>query len=257
MPQTVAAERTAFPSALVLWHLLSLDAPTVATLWLLFVARVSHTALPPLLPPAMFLAVWIIYAADRLLDTDALEARHHFHHRYRAAFLAAMVAAAVALSLLLSATRLPPAYFPLAALLLAWFAAVHLPRVTASLRLPKELATGLIFAAAVFAPELPRHWAEALAFALLCTLNCAFIHSWEPPQPTHPLTRLLLRHLPQLTLTLILIAFAFSPVTLAIALAAVALFCLNRYRHRVLPTTLRAAADLALLTPLLLLPFLR
>ena len=248
---TVAATRP--HTLLTLWHLLSLDAPTVGTLWLVFVARATHTALPPLLAPAMFLAVWLLYTADRLLDTHALEPRHHFHHRHRPAFLAAMAAATLTLSLLLYRTRLPTAYFPLAAILLAWFAAVHLPRVPASVRLPKELATGLIFSAAIFAPELPHHLISALLFALLCTLNCAWIHHWEAPQPTHPLTRLLLRHLPLVTAALTLCILVPTHLHAAIALAAALLLALNLSRRRLSPTTLRAAADLALLTPVLFL----
>jgi hypothetical protein len=240
-------------SPLALWHLLSLDAPTVATLWLCFVARSTHTALSPLLAPAMFLAVWIIYVADRLLDTEYLEPRHHFHQRHRSPFLAGITVAMILLALLLARMRLPPVYFALGILFLAWFAVVHLPRVPASLRLPKELVTGLIFSSAIFAPELPHHLAGAFAFALLCTLNCAWIQSWEPPQPAHPLTRSLLRVLPQATTLLLLAALSPSPLGMAIALAAGALLALNHWRGRLSPTTLRAAADLALLTPLLLL----
>ncbi len=251
VPQVLTIEHTTTAGPLSLWHLLSLDAPTVATLWLCFVAHVTHTALPPLLAPAMFLAVWILYAADRLLDTEALEPRHHFHHRHRAAFLSVMVPVAVTVAVLLTHTRLPLAYFPLAAILLLWLAAVHLPRVPASARLPKELATGLLFSAAIFAPELPHQAIPALLFALLCALNCAWIHAWETPQPTHPVTRILLRYLPQLTAALLLSLLHPTPIAAAIALAAAALLTLNHFRHRLAPTTLRAAADLALLTPLL------
>ena len=47
----------------IYWHLLSLDAPTVATLWTIFVARACRVELPASFAGAMFLAVWIIYAA--------------------------------------------------------------------------------------------------------------------------------------------------------------------------------------------------
>ena len=273
MPNSLTIAQVDSPSALALWHLLSLDAPTVATLWLVFVARTTHTALPPLLAPAMFLAVWLIYAADRLLDAartqdparladpSALEPRHCFHQRHRISFFAAMVVAAISLSCLLFETRLPAAYLPLAAIFLAWFAAVHLPRVPAAARLPKEPVTGLIFAAAVFAPEFPHHLPAAILFALLCAFNCAWIHRWEShawqtSAPTHPLTRLLVRWIPQLTAVLLLCALCPSTLTAALAMAAAALLLLNRFRSRVTPTTLRAVADLALLTPLLVLPLL-
>ena len=69
-----------------LWHLLSLDAPTVAALWTVFVARAVRVELPWNVPVAMFAAVWAIYAADRLLDAgrqENLEARHRFHGVHR------------------------------------------------------------------------------------------------------------------------------------------------------------------------------
>ena len=60
----------------------------------------------------MGLAVWILYAADRLLDAQAveaaangcageLEARHFFHHRHRRLFLAGIALAGAALAALL------------------------------------------------------------------------------------------------------------------------------------------------------------
>src|ERR1700679_3918546 len=99
-------------SPLALWHLLSLDAPTVATLWTIFIARCSHLTLPWTAPAAMFVAVWMIYAADRLLDARILdlsppnntahppdlEARHRFHHHHRTAFLTLILIAALALA---------------------------------------------------------------------------------------------------------------------------------------------------------------
>ena len=55
-------------SPLVLWHLLSLDAPTVAALWTWFIAEACHVHIPLLSTLAMAVAVWTLYAADRLLD---------------------------------------------------------------------------------------------------------------------------------------------------------------------------------------------
>src|ERR1700679_1878644 len=97
-------------SPIALWHLLSLDAPTVAALWTWFIARANHIHLPPSSILAMAVAVWMLYAADRLMDarlmdtrlmdtrqmntslhkpapSEELEARHYFHHRHRTAFL--------------------------------------------------------------------------------------------------------------------------------------------------------------------------
>ncbi len=265
----------------------------MATLWTCFVARANHVQLSAALPAAMFLAVWIVYAADRLLDARLLDARlldarlldvrttpatilqprHRFHRAHRAAFIAAILLAAAALAVLLRS--FPPGllhpYLILAALLAAWFALIHLtPRLTPR-SLPKELIPGLFFAAAVF---IPAHdfFSTALLFAVLCMLNCLYIHAWEHPASApaqlagaHPTTRAAIPILPQLTLATILTSLLFAairardalPTLLAIALAAAALLVLNQRRRRFTPITLRAAADIVLLTPVLLWPLLR
>jgi hypothetical protein len=285
--RTAASLKLAAPSTarngspLARWHLLSLDAPTVAALWTWFLARANRIHLPLASCAAMFLAVWILYVADRLLDArhlhahpldaQGLEARHLFHHRHRAAFLSGIVIAATLLAALLP--RLEPAairlYLIEAALLFAWFIVLH--ATGSAHRLPKEIAVGLCFAAAVFIPTVAREpalrlplIAPALLFAALCSLNCLYIYAWEhaPPHPqAHASTRLALRHLPLLALTTATASLALlaspapRPIPAAIALACLLLLLLDR--HRLTPTHLRAAADLALLTPLLLLPFLR
>ena len=213
-------QRPARPSPLALWHLLSLDAPTVATLWTVFIARCSRLTLPWTAPASMFLAVWMIYAADRLLDARQLdthprhdlEARHRFHHHHRNRFLAAIVLTAVALATLLHSIA-PQAlhlYALLATLLAAWMVLIHvgpLPSDTTR-RLPKEFAVGLFFPAAVFIPTLARTtpspaalhllgrsatWLRptllpsALFFASVCTLNCLYLYVWEhPAERLHP-----------------------------------------------------------------------
>jgi hypothetical protein len=296
---------------LALWHLLSLDAPTVAALWTWFVARSLHIALPWTLPLAMFLAVWLLYAADRLLDvraptnsrhsersefpairpskadrsdarypseprylarsTQKLEARHLFHSRHRTRFLAAICAVTLALLPLLPAIprRTLHLYLILAALLLVWFALIHLAPICKPL--PKELLPGPFFATAIFLPSLsagalPLALAAAL-FALLCIANCLFIYAWEHPSQTggaHPATQFGLRAVRPLTLAnaacaLALCPFApeFAPILIAIAAASALLFGLDRLRGHLDPTDLRAAADLVLLTPLLVAPWVR
>jgi len=210
-------------SALALWHLLSLDAPTVATLWTVFIARCSHLHLLWTEPAAMFLAVWMIYAADRLLDArfpappnsrlspSNLEPRHRFHHAHRTAFVTVIVLSSIALTALLY--RIDPRslhlYALLATLLAAWMLLIHVrpaPHTPAS-RLPKELAVGIFFPAAVFIPTLARTTAtpaaihflgsaatwirptllpSAILFACVCTLNCLCLYTWEHPTPHTP-----------------------------------------------------------------------
>jgi hypothetical protein len=320
-----------FLRPLHLWHLLSLDAPTVAALWTYFLAAADHIALPASSLLAMALAVWILYAADRLLDARLLGAsssshraadpwaddfwaadpelqpRHSFHHRHRRAFSTGIVLCALALAALLEelpavAIRLDLA---LGAPLLAYFLVIHSPAPTPvprsarpSTHVPKELAVGLFFAAAAFIPTVvrlpgvrPELLPSFLLFALLCSLNGLFIHAWEaresaaqftknsaqpqhprPSQPRlHPATRLVLRHLRPLTLCTALTAVALAiaakttptllppwPISAAIAIAALLLLLLDHLHraHPLAPTTLRAAADLCLLTPLLFLPLL-
>lgn len=274
-------------TALALWHLFSLDAPTVAALWTYFLARCAHIALPWTASAAMFAAVWMIYAADRLLDarqldtashtpTD-LEERHRFHHRHRARFLAAMAAASLALVLLLP--RLAPRalllYTLLAALLGTWMLLIHArpPHRDGTRRLPKELAVGIFFPAACFIPTVarapslqPQLLPLAGIFAGVCTLNCLFLYAWEHPQEplarrhAHWTTLWSIRHLPQLSLALLAACIAVAVLdhlavapALACALSTGFLLTLHRLHTRVRAVHLRAAADLVLLSPLLFL----
>ena len=282
---SVEVRRTTRP--LALWHLFSLDAPTVAALWTWFIARATHLRLPAIAALAMALAVWMLYAADRLMDArlldarfarqDTLEARHLFHHRHRTAFLAGILAASMILAALLprldsQSIRL---YLILGGLVFGYFVLIHAAR--SAHRLPKEIAVGIFFAAAIFIPTIARRpglrlalLSPALLFAVLCSLNCLFIYAWEHPalEPSHPpnaATRLALRHLPLIATGVVLTGIALTlldhstpwPIPFATAIAAVFLLFLHRRRSHIHSTTLRASADLALLTPLLLLPFLR
>jgi hypothetical protein len=265
------------------WHLLSLDAPTVAALWTWFLPASNHIHLPPTAILAMAIAVWTLYAADRLLDARKdtrtnqhhdLEPRHLFHRRHSRAFRLGIVIAAVALAILLPDLA-PPSirlYLILGSLLLAYFAAIH----TGTRRLPKELAVGIFFSAATFIstvaqqPALrPQLLPPAILFALLCSLNCLFIYAWEHPHPTppiepHPATTIALRLLRPLALVTAIAATSLTvagkspwPIPAAIAIAAALLLLLDNARHRLTPTTLRAAADLCLLTPLLFIAVLQ
>ncbi|WP_158794670.1 hypothetical protein [Granulicella sp. L60] len=271
--------------ALGLWHLLSLDAPTVATLWTWFVARTIHLTLPTAGLLGMFFAVWMLYAADRLLDarqlfsaplsTEHLEARHLFHHRHRTIFLTGIVAASTILAFLLP--RLRPAvihlYLILGVFLAGYFILIH----ASDHRLPKEIAVGIFFAAATFIPTVGNRpnlrlalLPSAILFSAVCSLNCLFIYAWEHEDPhhisiypptypqAHPITRIALRHLPLLSLIIVAAgltsAILHQPtyaIPLAAALSSALLLILHCLRHTLSPITLRASADLALLTPLL------
>jgi len=222
----------------------------------------------------MFTAVWMIYAADRLLDSrDAaapgLEARHRFHQQHRNRFLAIILLATPALVLLLHYTdaRALHLYTLLAALLGAWMLLIH-ARPTPAHRLPKELAVGVFFPAAVFIPtvaRVPQRQLEllptAMLFAAVCTLNCLCIYAWEHPKPqpqAHWTTRWATQHLTQLSIAILLSSILTTPTlhqpAAACALSSALLLLLHTQRHRLTPLNLRATADLILLTPLLFLP---
>ncbi len=271
--------------ALIVWHLLSLDAPTVAMLWTWFIARSNHIRLPTTAIIAMGLAVWMLYAADRLLDArlasaDAdLERRHYFHRDRQRQFLAGIVSASLALGLLLPglAAESIHLYLILGAMLFAYFILIHAGSTSLDdqpRRMPKELAVGVFFSAATFIPTVARQPAIRLAllpaaflFAFVCSLNCLFIYAWEHAAVVsiaHPATRLALGHLKELTIVAALFGCCFAvlshgswAVPLACTTAATLLMLLHLNRRHLDPTTLRAAADLCLLTPILFVPFLQ
>jgi hypothetical protein len=277
-PSVKAIGRSA--NALALWHLLSLDAPTVAVLWTWFIASSNHIHLPLSSLLAMTITVWMLYAADRLMDTlkpaahEDLEARHYFHHRHRSAFLVGILLTTIALAILLPRleTTAMPLYLTLGGLVCGYFILIHATH--SAHRLPKEIAVGLCFAAATFIPTVARRpelrlslLPSALLFATLCSLNCLFLYAWEHEdsptnRPIHSITRLALRHLPTVTTLLTLASIALTLnhrapriIPCAIAMSATLLLLLHHRRQTISRLSLRAAADLALTTPLLLLPF--
>ena len=257
------------------WHLLSLDAPTVAALWCWAFGRAARIQLAPWLPAALALGTWLFYVADRLLDARlsheaTLKERHRFHDRYRRWFLAMTVPVALALTMLVS--RMPPslisAYCFLGALSLLYLGLVHLPARAGggSLRyFPKELAIALLFATASALPAwdearrraggMPRHHPLLLLcplFALLCWLNCVAIEDWEQHRDGNRV-----RWIAGMAIAagcLSLLDLHNQPARwLAVAAGLSAVFFLVLDRSQLEAGGRRIAADLALLTPLLLL----
>jgi hypothetical protein len=228
----------------------------------------------------MAAAVWTLYAADRLLDAqspanEALETRHYFHQEYRMAFMVGIAAASILLAVLLpiipqEAIRL---YLILGGLVFGYFVIIHATR--SGHRLPKEIAVGICFAAATFIPTVARVpglrlplLPPALLLTAVCSLNCLFIYAWEHPLPggqtPHPVTAIALRHLTALTIgvaaagAVLALLDRHVPRSLyvAVTLSSLALLALHLRRRTLAALDLRAAADVALLTPLLLVPFL-
>jgi len=162
-------------------------------------------------------------------------------------------------------------YLILGGLVFAYFVLIHASENAH--RLPKEFAVGICFAAAIFIPTIAhqpnlrlRLLPLALLFASLCSLNCLFIFVWEhdfKQTNTHPTTRAAMHYLPQLVATMTVIGLGLClldrrapwPIAAASTLSLFLLQSLHHFRRYIPAVTLRAAADLALTTPLLFLAF--
>jgi len=261
------------------WHLASFDAPTVALVWSLAFAWAAHVRLPLWVPALLSLAVWSVYIADRLLDARSalraaalhrLRERHFFHWRHRRILIPLSIASAAAAACIVFVFMPVPARERnslLAAASLVYFTRVHASRKPSPL-LSKELLVGLLFAAGCALPALSRIapneqlWPlilPAISFALLAWLNCHAIDRWESHSAAHPQptiqTPATLLALTALFLAAILSSHPRSAALLiSTAIAALLLALLDQHRIRLAPVTLRAAADLVLLTPILLIP---
>lgn len=175
------------------WHLLSLDAPTVAFFWLLLFAQCMHV--PHALPAATALAaaVWIVYVVDRLLDarheadTTARQelpqaALTRLYGEHARAFVVGVGAVGLITTVLLSVLprALTEAWLSLAIPLGLYATAVHVLRLPARW---KAVCVGIFFAVAVALPAAVHgglRWPLALAALALggvCRANCAVLRA--------------------------------------------------------------------------------
>jgi hypothetical protein len=274
------------PLAMRLWHLASLDAPTVALVWSVAFAWTANVHLPWWVLVLLPLGVWTVYIADRLLDARTgiqpfarakLHERHIFHWRHRRilapiALASAVVAAWIIFHLMPSTTREHDSLLAAASLL--YFTQVHSGRRLLSVP-SKELLVGIIFTFGCALPAFSRAhlsfawWPLVIAtvfFALLAWLNCFAIDRWESRKANSAghsisLSALLLAAACLICSALLAVSHPRSASLLAsAAAAALMLAALDLVRGRLTPITLRVAADLALLTPAMLLvlaPLLR
>jgi hypothetical protein len=258
-----------------LWpNLLSLDAPFVAVLWQILFLRCFHAAEDA--PPAILLvtSVWLIYAADRVLDAwrgECALPRHRFYRAHWRLLLPIWIAV-LAASAWLALTRLPAALLQhglaLLAAVAAYFAIVHGVRWTSRAKWPKEASVGLLFAlgASLAAWSNVRGIADAAAIALffmLCWINCAAIQKWESSEWARhidwsaldwPVSRASLGVALVAGLLLCLHRPILGGAEMASALAFVAL---DRFVGRLSPDALRVLADVALLSPVVFLPLVK
>jgi hypothetical protein len=193
---SVANSRRLFdaPRILALWHLASMDAPTVAVAWSFAFAWTAHVPLSGRVLLVLALATWCAYVSDRILDArvlgaetlgprpsggrvsgrqtgadssmwPALRERHYFHWFHRRLFVP--LAAVAACTAGISALTFLPSFvrergFILAAAALAYFSGVHaapwLERRRLSLRrlVSKEFLVAVLFTAGCILPAWSR-----------------------------------------------------------------------------------------------------
>lgn len=270
------------PGVFVFWHLLSLDAPTVAVVWAWAFARAAHVPLSAVSAAVLGIGAWLVYIADRLLDSrpasarNDLRERHHFHAQHSRALLIAGFTAIIPLLVLIwrmpaTARREDAIVFAVA---MAYFAFVHLP--FPRMRFPRELIVGVVFALACAIPAwsqmsaVPAGWIVLVPlFAALCWLNIAAIHVWE--QAKIDKSRIIVTVLAlaiaifsgglALAARSILRDAGVLRLAVAVLASALLLFALDRDHRRALrrepgkgessTLAIRILADAALLTPLL------
>jgi hypothetical protein len=182
----------------VWWHLLSLDAPTVAVAWCWFFAAAFGVSLPSTALVTLALGTWCVYIADRLLDgcrsvdmTD-LRDRHWFYLRHRKPFVIAWIAAAIPLAYLIL-FRVQPAVraddIVLCLIGIGYFLLIH--HRSEGDRFSKELFVGFLFSIATAVPTWTRLQegrgallAAICTFGAACWLNCVAIQTWEDAEAT-------------------------------------------------------------------------
>lgn len=237
--------------------------------------------------------MWLIYSADRWLDglklgvAMAKTQRHRFYVRHRWTVLGIWLGlgAATLTAGLAVLTRLELAAAGiLGAALLGYFSGRHARHPKGQ---PKELQIALVFAAGISFLPLLRGAAAlptltfTLLLAALIFLNCALIALWEgeldhEPIPLSTRAPCLVPRLPGLALGLALACglatgglaiggftavageagSSYQPLFSALGCSALLLYGGGLLTPYLGPAARRVAADAALLTPLLILPFM-
>jgi len=264
------------PRLLRFWHLSALDAPTVAVTWLLAFAKSAGVRLAGWVPLLLALITWVVYIGDRILDArsalhtgriDCLRERHLFQWRHRRTFLRlgfAALCCSTWIGLSVMSTEARERNSLLVAAGIIYFSCIHSRRKLQSI-FPKELLVGILFTTACALPAFGRVANLSVDFigvvgffATLAWLNCQAIDFWESPRKTK-FSRQIFFASCALALAGILWASILhathvytAELFAAGAMSALFLAYLDRIRMRLTPLALRAAADLVLLTPLVL-----
>jgi hypothetical protein len=274
-----AQEQTRPPVAAWL-SLVCLDAPLVAFAWQQLFARALRVQTPAAATVALCSTAWLIYSADRFADSRTVPAnaprslRQRFARQHPAVLVSAIASAAITTAM--SLPRLD--FFILQRGAIVGAAAIvylvinqFLSRLWRVLPL-KEITVGLLFAAGVCssipAPIHSLGWNAAL-FGLLCVVNCISIAVWEQEIDRRQCRSSLATRFPRMRFLPLVASIALATLACAasrnsndratlgcIAASALLLAVLNDVSRRIGTDTCTALADIALLTPLAVLPFL-
>jgi hypothetical protein len=281
-PRPISQPRTAQRAVPTIWlNLVCLDAPLVAVAWLWLFARTFGVPLQTGNVVALFLTAWLIYLADRFVDSSSLKPnsprslRQDFCLRYRATWIASVALIAGFDAYVIWRTTAIQTFLvgAVVGILALIYLVVNHPLGLIWRSLPaKELAIGVLFAAGTIVALLPRislsteSALAAASFAALCSLNCVSIASWECElDRTQKKVSIATRHpravgyVGRICVLLAFVVFALAivfppvaPIFACIGLSALLLSWLNV--SRTLETNQRTAlADLVLLTPLVVL----
>lgn len=202
-------------------HVLSLEAPLVAVLWVVGLARLHDLRLLPGTLSGLALCVWTTYIIDRTIDTFGrpaadLDLRHAFYRRFRGLFIGGVIPAAL-VTLAWMAVMVIPAALMWQALALGLIVALYLAvyavgksgparhilvysgslvalfvlRVMPVPEALKSLVSILILAAMTLlfarqvdrrvAVAVPKEVAGGILFALGCTMAIRFFGSEDNP----------------------------------------------------------------------------
>jgi hypothetical protein len=268
--------------------LLSLDAPVVAVLWQSLFSVTLGIRVTPSETAVLAMAVWLIYVADRILDSfreserEPLAPRHRFYRDYRAAFVVPFCAILL-LAAYIAWTRLDARTLrdgvALAAMVAAYFGVVHFSGNRVQQWFPKELAVAILFCAGSCLPvaaRIPEFTVPDLAvfgaFVATAWMNTALIEYSEwitlregGAEPPAALTVVVARGAVPLGITIGALAIAamalpgfrtLRPVLLAEIASVLALAGLGASWRRLSSHVLRISADAVLCTPAIILAVL-
>jgi hypothetical protein len=261
-------------------NLLCLDAPLVAVAWLWLFARTFHIPLRAGNGVALFLTAWLIYLGDRFADCASLKPgfprslRQEFCLRYREIWIVTVLLVGGFDAYVIWRTTALETFLigAVVGLLALIYLVINHPLGLIWRSLPaKELAIGILFTAGVLValmpavPSVSMPFATiALAFAVLCALNCISIAGWEreldrAQQKVSIATRhpgiarraaLISAGLALLSLAMAIASRSVAPLALSISSSALLLTWLNSSLAPVNSDERTALADLVLLTPI-------